>query len=141
MLTGLLQKRIFDKTGALKTRYYGNEASDYQIVFYDKKQERLNKSTDENEKELFSSFDTLWRIEFRLHNNNFIKNQIKRNFSVLEKQRITTRNYDLLDTLELSAQEKIFIRASDDYPELFKQLGNSTKSKYRKLKNKFLKLI
>ena len=105
------KREFFDKTGALKTRYYGNEASDYQIVFYDKKQERLNKSTDENEKELFSSFDTLWRIEFRLHNNNFIKNQIKRNFSVLEKQRITTRNYDLLDTLELSAQEKIFIRA------------------------------
>lgn len=128
------KREFFDKTGALKTRYYGNEASDYQIVFYDKKQERLNKSTDENEKELFSSFDTLWRIEFRLHNNNFIKNQIKRNFSVLEKQRITTRNYDLLDTLELSAQEKIFIRASDDYPELFKQLGNSTKSKYRKLR-------
>lgn len=128
------KREFFDKTGALKTRYYGNDTSDYQIVFYDKKQERLDKSTDDNEKELFSSFDTLWRIEFRLHNNNFIKNQIKRNFSVLEKQRITTRNYNLLDTLELSPQEKIFIRASDDYPEIFKELGNSTKSKYRKLR-------
>ena len=127
------KQEVYDRTGSLKTRYYGDIKSDLQVVLYDKKAERLAKA-DEQEQEEFKQYDTLWRAEYRFRNAGYISAQSRKKFADLEAHPLTIRNYSLLDGLGLSAQEKILLRASDDYPELFKELTKGTKAKYRAIR-------
>lgn len=125
-----VSRRVFyGKDNQIETIYWGSMMSDVHIRLYDKYKERKKKGSD-YDKFYYGSFDCYWRIEFTLSNSKFIEKQVRNNFHVLQESKITKRNYAIQD---LSIQEQVFLYVKDKAPDLFAQLGSSTKAKYNKL--------
>lgn len=123
-------RRVFyGKDNQIETIYWGSMTSDVHIRLYDKYKERKKKGTD-YDKFYYGTFDCYWRLEFQLSGSKFIEKQVRNDFHVLQESKITKRNYAIQD---LSTQEQVFLYVKDKAPDLFAQLGKSTKAKYNKL--------
>lgn len=99
------KQEVYDRTGSLKTRYYGDIKSDLQVVLYDKRLRDLQKLMNKNRKN--SSNMTLsgeLNIDFEMQ--DIYQLNLEKKFADLEAHPLTIRNYSLLDGLGLSAQEK-----------------------------------
>lgn len=128
--------KYWGKGGETQTIYYGAPSSNLRCRIYDKKAERMHKG-DEEDKEEYSHYDTLWRIEYELTGSSYIQDQMRKKFHVLQETAITRRDYNTQLDVPLSAQEMLIMKAYDEDRELFNKLSSRTKAKYRKL----LKLI
>lgn len=128
--------KYWGKNGETQTIYYGAPSSNLRCRIYDKKAERMHKG-DEEDKEEYAHYDTLWRIEYELTGSSYIQDQIRKKFHVLQETAITRREFNTQLDVPLSAQEMLIMKAYDEDRESFNALSKATKAKYRKL----LKLI
>lgn len=128
--------KYWGKGGETQTIYYGAPSSNLRCRIYDKKAERMHKG-DEEDKEEYCHYDTLWRIEYELTGSGYIQDQMRKKFHVLQETAITRRDYNTQLDVPLSAQEMIIMKTYDEDRELFNKLAPATKAKYRRL----LKLI
>ena len=127
--------KFWDRSGNTQTIYYGSPKSSFRCRIYDKKAERLDKGSEED-KEEYSAYDTLWRLEYELTGSGYVENQVRKNFEVIENVKITKRNYNLKLDVELTPLEIMMIKAYDTDRDLFNQLNKNTKTKYKKLAEK-----
>lgn len=128
--------KYWGKGGETQTIYYGAPSSNLRCRIYDKKAERMHKG-DEEDRDEYAHFDTLWRIEYELTGSGYIQDQMRKKFHALQEAAITRRDYNTQLDVPLSAQEMIIMKAYDEDRESFNALSKATKAKYRKL----LKLI
>lgn len=128
--------KYWGKNGETQTIYYGAPSSNLRCRIYDKKAERIHKG-DEEDKEEYAHYDTLWRIEYELTGSSYIRDQMLKKFHVLQETAITRREFNTQLDVPLSAQEMLIMKAYDEDRESFNALSKATKAKYRKL----LKLI
>ncbi len=124
--------KYWGKNGETQTIYFGAPSSDLRCRVYDKKAERLHKGSEED-KEEYSHYDTLWRIEYELKGSGYIKDQIRKKFHALQEQKITRRDYNTQLDVPLSPKEMIIMKSLDGDRELFNAMSKATKAKYRRL--------
>jgi len=118
----------------LETMDYGAPKGNYHITIYNKLKEQLD-NDDSKEKEIYSQYDDLWRIEYKFYNNGNIKKELKNGLPFLSKVPIYIENFKSLEFDKLGANEKIYLYALRGKPELFADVDRRTANKYKKLAN------
>lgn len=116
----------------LETMDFGAPKGNYHLTVYDKKKERFD-TGDMTEIEIYQSYDNLWRVEYKWFNAGIIKNELKKGLPFLAKIPVYIENFEGLEFNSLGVNEKIYLYALRNKPELFAESDKRTVAKYKKL--------
>lgn len=116
----------------LETMDFGAPKGNYHLTVYDKKKERFD-TGDMTEIEIYQSYDNLWRVEYKWFNAGIIKNELKKGLPFLAKIPVYVENFEGLEFNSLGVNEKIYLYALRNKPELFAESDKRTVAKYKKL--------
>lgn len=118
----------------LETMDWGAPKGNYHMTAYNKLKERAD-SGDMTEIEIYMQYENLWRIEYKFYNEGNIKQELKKGLPFLAKIPVYIENFSGLDFQQLGVNEKIYLYALRNKPELFADSDNRTVAKYKKLAN------
>lgn len=116
----------------LETMDYGAPKGNYHLTAYNKLNERANCS-DMAEIEIYMQYENLWRIEYKFYNEGNIKKELKNGIPFLSKISVFIENFEGTDFQNLGVNEKIYLYALRNKPELFADSDKRTVAKYKKL--------
>lgn len=116
----------------LETMDFGAPKGNYHLTAYDKLRERVD-TGDMAEIEIYMQYENLWRIEYKFYNEGNIKKELKNGLPFLSKIPVFIENFKGIEFQNLGVNEKIYLYALRNKPELFIDSDKRTVAKYKKL--------
>lgn len=116
----------------LETMDFGAPKGNYHLTAYNKLKERVD-SGDMAEIEIYMQYENLWRIEYKFYNEGNIKKELKNGLPFLAKVPVFIENFQGLEFNNWGVNEKIYLFALRNKPELFAESDKRTVAKYKKL--------
>lgn len=116
----------------LETMDFGAPKGNYHLTAYNKLKERID-SGDMNEIEIYMQFENLWRVEYKFYNEGNIRKELKNGLPFLIKIPVFIENFEGVAFNNLGVNEKIYLFALRNKPELFSEADKRTFAKYKKL--------